>query len=732
MKIQKKLLLLCLFGMVGIAVFAGSTITYKASEKLPETTLMYSQGLHTKAFNMPIKSHSFANGKGTITFNGDVTTIGSYAFYSCSNLTSVTIPNSVTSIEEYAFSHCSGLTSITLPNSVTSIGDCTFYQCSGLTSVTIPNSVTSIGESAFWGCSGLTSIDIPISVTSIGNYAFYNCTKLASATVYWAKPLTISATVFQGISSSSTLLVPSGSLQAYKAATGWNVFSNINIFTPISISFDSDRYVIALNEQKQLSPTISTTDYSNSDLTWSSKDPSIVSVSSTGVIEGKNGGVTTITCSTRSASASCQVFVHAPGVIYVGGIFYKNTGTAYEVTNFIDVTDSTLLKENNFYSGTINIPLNVSYSGASYPVTSIGKYAFAKQSELQAVVIQNGLITISEGAFYRCNNLSRVLFTDKEKSLKTIEKYAFYDCSKLASVSLPQTVASIGEYAFARCTSLKAMDIPKLVSNIEEYAFYRCTSLKSINLPDNLGSIQNYAFSEDTSLEALAIPANLQGIGNSCFSGCSALKEVYFKTNQSSLTIGPNAFINCTNLAKVSVDNLDCWVHTNFNNTYSNPTSVAHHLYKDNKELIDVVLPSSTMYINSYAFTDCTNIQSINMPADIMYVNDNIIYGCTSLKNIYCNAPIVPAFIGTDNPDKMNNVFKATTLHVPSECIDDYKSDTWWGRFKGIEGLAAGIEGLNIANESKVGQFYTLSGQQVTNPVKGQVYIIGGKKVLMK
>ena len=184
-----------------------NVITYTASAKLTETTSSYSSGLHTNAFNVEKTNHTFAYGIGTITFDGDVTTIGSYAFYKCSGLTSVTIPASVTSIGNYAFYECSGLTSITIPASVTTIKEGAFSGCSGLTSVTIPSSVTTIEEGVFGKCTNLTSIRvekdnpnydsrndcnaiietatntllssckntfIPNSVTAIGEEAFYD------------------------------------------------------------------------------------------------------------------------------------------------------------------------------------------------------------------------------------------------------------------------------------------------------------------------------------------------------------------------------------------------------------------------------------------------------------------------------------------------------------------------------------------------------------------------------
>ena len=112
-----------------------------------------------------------------------VTSIGEYAFNSCVDLTSVTIPNSVTAIGRGAFQVCGGLTSVTISGSVTSIGNGAFKACRSLTSVNIPNSVTSIGNEVFSGCSGLTSISIPNSVTSIGSSAFQHCSGLTSISI---------------------------------------------------------------------------------------------------------------------------------------------------------------------------------------------------------------------------------------------------------------------------------------------------------------------------------------------------------------------------------------------------------------------------------------------------------------------------------------------------------------------------------------------------------------------
>jgi len=234
------------------ATFSGGTLTISGTGNMQN----YS------ATN--VQWYSVANSISSLVIDSGITNIGSYAFYTCSNITVFSgIPSTVTSIGDGAFSFCYALTSITIPNSVTSIGSDAFKGCSALTAINvdaanlnyssddgvlynknkttlmcypagksgayaIPNSVTSIVSNAIYNCGVLTSLTIPASVTSIGSYALY-CYNLTSITCLNSNPPALGGSgVFFGVDKNNCVLnVPSGSVSLYQSADQWRDFTQI-------------------------------------------------------------------------------------------------------------------------------------------------------------------------------------------------------------------------------------------------------------------------------------------------------------------------------------------------------------------------------------------------------------------------------------------------------------------------------------------------------------------------
>lgn len=158
-----------------------------------------------------------------------VTSIGDYAFYNCSSLTSVTIPEGVTSIGHGAFSYCSSLTGVTIPGSVTEVGDGAFQSCTNLTRAAILDGVTKIGVSMFYDCTSLTDIIIPGSVAEIDGGAFSRCSSLTRVTI--PEGVTeIENSTFSDCSSLTSVTIPEGVTEIENAA-----FSDCSSLTSVTI-----------------------------------------------------------------------------------------------------------------------------------------------------------------------------------------------------------------------------------------------------------------------------------------------------------------------------------------------------------------------------------------------------------------------------------------------------------------------------------------------------------------
>ena len=160
-----------------------------------------------------------------IDLNG-VTLIGDYAFKKTSGYTSITIPPSVTTFGSGAFNSVSGLNSVTIDYASNATLGVNQFRDSSITSLTIGSNPTSIGESMFTNCTGLTTLVIPSNISSIGGYAFRDCTGLTSITVESVTPPTLGGIYVFNNTNNCPIYVPSNSVDAYKAASGWSNYAS--------------------------------------------------------------------------------------------------------------------------------------------------------------------------------------------------------------------------------------------------------------------------------------------------------------------------------------------------------------------------------------------------------------------------------------------------------------------------------------------------------------------------
>ena len=359
-----------------------------------------------------------------------VTSIGGWAFYSCSRLTSVNMP-SATSIGKGAFYRCDALTSVKMP-SVTSIGGSAFADCSRLTSVDMP-SVTSIGEQAFIGCSRLTSVDMPL-VTSIGEYAFRRCpirklylpsslTGICNYCFTNTIEITLAATTpiqfFQESSIGSlmkyvVIRVPESAVNVYRTAAGWSNYKD-QIFS-MSDSTDYDVTVTAQEKESGLLNVLGQDNLSK-----------VVSLKVTGTING-----------------------------YDIMIIHNKMPNLHH----LDLTDATIVANDYEYDTGYHTEDNI-----------IGNNMFANLEKLVSVKLPKNATRIGRCAFRGCTNLVEIVLPVK---LETIGIGAFNDCKKLTTIDLPPTLKTIGSSAFRGCEDLTTIDLPPTLKTIENYTFQFC------------------------------------------------------------------------------------------------------------------------------------------------------------------------------------------------------------------------------------------------------------------
>ena len=148
---------------------------------------------------------------------------------------------------------------------------------------------------------------------------------------------------------------------------------------------------------------------------------------------------------------------------------------------------------------------------------------FASGSKITSISIPNSVNTIGESAFANCNGLTEITIPN---SVNTIGKGAFKDCQNLTDITIPNSLTTIATCTFENCSSLTNIVIPNSVSMIGESAFRNCSNLTSLNMGTSLNSINSYAFCNCDGLTDVIIPKSVSIIGEHAFDDCDGLARV--------------------------------------------------------------------------------------------------------------------------------------------------------------------------------------------------------------
>ena len=397
-----------------------------------------------------------------ITFLAQPTTIGKDAFMSCTSLEGVYIEDlsaflavSFRSAQENPLYYAGNLyvkgekvTALVIPEGEAAIGSFAFYGCTSIKSVTVPSSVKTVGQSAFGKCSSLKEVTFAEGRVTIGLCAFSDCAALERVTLPAAAYVGVD--VFAGCKSICEATVPTTGI----ASLPKNALKTLVIAGDGTIPSRA-LYSCPLLESVRIVGAVTTIEeYAFADC------PSLRSVFMTDTVRSIGSeafadctALSSVTISKNVSSIGTNVFENCgnimEAVLPVAMLEHLPMASLKTV-----VLNGGTSVPGHAFEGTPK--LRVVAFTVDCGIATIGDYAFADCAALESVTIPSSVKTIGAYAFARCGKLTQLTF-DPDSQLTALRASAFADCTSLVAIALPGNVTSIGAKAFSGCTSLKSV-----------------------------------------------------------------------------------------------------------------------------------------------------------------------------------------------------------------------------------------------------------------------------------